>query len=90
MARSTTNTGSLLQATLCAVVLSLVSLHDSSAESEKLFSVVKKIDIDYRSDVSRLNTGDACYGFQPSDQLLRAAKSATGNYVKAHPEQHGV
>ena len=38
----------------------------------------------------KLNTGDACYEFQASDQLLKAAKSAIWNFVKAHPEQHDV
>ena len=53
VARSRTNTGSLLFVTLCAVVLPLVSLHDSKADSERVFSMVKKTDIDCRSDLSQ-------------------------------------
>ena len=82
-----------------------MSLHDNSADSEIVFSMVKKTDVDCRSDLSqeticsllscKLNTGDACHGHpchecQPSDQLLKAAKSATWNYVKAHPELRDV
>ena len=51
--RSTISTGSLLFASLCAVVLPLVSLHDSSADSEIMFSMVKKTDIDCKSDLSQ-------------------------------------
>ena len=66
MARWTTNRGGPLFA-LWAVVLPLVSLHDSNAHSNTVFSMVKKTDIYCRSDLSqetirsllscKLNTG---------------------------------
>ena len=90
-----TNTGSHRFATLCAVVLPLLSLRNSNADSERVFSVVKKIDTDSRSDLGqdtiyawlscKLNTEDSCFHFQPSDELLKSAKLATWQYVKDHP-----
>ena len=41
MARSTTSTGRLSFATLCADMLSLLTLHDSIADSETVVSMVK-------------------------------------------------
>ena len=56
----------------------------------------KTIDTDSRSDLGqdticaliscKLNTEDSCFHFQPSDELLKSAKSATQQqHVKAHP-----
>ena len=95
MGKGKTSTGSHRSATLCAVVLPLLSLPNSNADSERGFSMVKKIDTDSRSDLGqdticalfscKLNTEDSCFKFQPSDELLKSVKSATWQYVKAHP-----
>ena len=100
MARSTTSTGTLSFATLCAVVLLLLSLPlptYSNADSERECSVVTKLTLaDLSQEIfcsllsCKLNMGDACYECHASDQLLEAPKSATFNYVEAHHEQHGV
>ena len=76
MARSTTCTGSLDFATLRAVVLPLLSLPSSNADSESVFGG-EEIDIECRTDLSqeticsllrcKLNMGDACYECQASD-----------------------
>ena len=81
-----TSTGSHRFATLCPVVLPLVPLPYSNPDSERVFSMVKKIDTDSRFDLgqdtacallSKLNTEDSCFKFQPSDELLKCAKSTT-------------
>ena len=97
MGKSKISTGSHRFATLCTVVLSLLSLPNSNADNERVFSMVKQIDTDNRSDLSqeticallscKLNTEDSCFYFQPSDELLKSAKSATWPYVKANPSR---
>ena len=95
MSRSKAGTGQPRFGTLCAVVLPLLSLPNSNADSERVFSMAKKIDTDSRSDLGqdticallscKINTEDTCFQFQPSAELLKAAKSATWDYVKSHP-----
>ena len=50
MGKGKTSTGSHRFATLCAVVLPLLSLPNSNADSENVFSMVKNTDTDSRSD----------------------------------------
>ena len=53
MGNGKTSTGSHRFATLCAVVLPLLSLPNSNADNERVFSKVKKIDTDSRSDIGQ-------------------------------------
>ena len=53
MARGKTGTGQPRFGTLCAVVLPLLSLPNSNADSKRVFSMVKKIDTDSRSDLGQ-------------------------------------
>ena len=95
MARGKTGTGQPCCGTLRVVVLPLLSLPNSNADSKRVFSMVKKIDTDSKSNLGqdtlcallscKINTEDNCYKFQPSVELLKSAKSVTWDYVKAHP-----
>ena len=77
------------------VIFASGPLPNSNADSERVFSMVKKIDTDSRFDLGqdtlcallscKINIEDNCYQFQPPAELLKSAKSATWDYVKAHP-----
>ena len=53
MGKGKTSTGSHRVATLCAVVLPPLSLPNTNVDSESVFSMVKKIDTDSRSDLGQ-------------------------------------
>ena len=94
MAQLKTGVGCLRFDYLCSVMLPLLCLPNSNADSERVFSMVKKIQTDCRSDLGqdticglpscKLNNDTDCYNFRPSVELLKAAKSATWYYVQAH------
>ena len=66
----------------------------SNADSERVFSMVRKIDTDSRSQLGndtlrallsvKINTDDPCYAFVPDKELLKTAKVATWKYVQEH------
>ena len=56
MAKSKTSTGSHRFAALCSVVLPLVCLPNSNADSERVFSMAKKIETECRSDLNQDTT----------------------------------
>lgn len=65
-------------------------LPNSNADSERAFSIIKKIHTDFRSDLNndticgllscKVNQNQCCYEYQPSASVLKSAKSATSNY----------
>ena len=79
------------------VIFASGPLPNSNADSKRVFSItmVKKIDTDSRFDLGqdtlcallscKINIEDNCYQFQPPAELLKSTKSATWDYVKAHP-----
>ncbi len=72
----------------------LLSLPISNADTERVFSIVRKIVTDYRKEMEqdtlcalltcKLNCDCACYQLETPKELLRAAKVATMEYNKAH------
>ena len=78
-----------------AISLPQLCCHYCPSQTQRVFSVVKTIATASRSDLGQdticawlscmLNTEDSCVQCQPSDELLKSAKSATWRYVKADP-----
>ena len=72
----------------------ILSLPVSNAETERVFSIVRKIITDYRSQMDRntlcallackMNSDCKCYYLATPSDLLRKAKSATMEYNRAH------
>ena len=66
----------------------------SNADSERVFSMCRKIDTDARSQLGndtlrallscKINTDEPCYAFVPDADLLKCAKKATWDYVREH------
>ena len=81
---------------LARFMLVLLTLPHSNASCERLFSMVRKIMTENRTSLAN-DTLDAllsckvngpdCLSFQPSQQVLRAAKSATMEYIKSHEKK---
>ena len=79
---------------LLVLVHALLALPASNADSERCFSMVRKIDSEERSHLERstvaslltlkVNFDDHCYAFKPSEELLKLNKSAVRQYNKAH------
>ena len=73
---------------------SLSVIAHSNTDSERVFSMCRKIDTDSRSQFgndtlrvllsSKINTDDPCYSFVPEKDFLKSAKVATWDYVKDH------
>ena len=76
--------------TLLVLVRALLSLPASNADSERCFSMVRKIDSEERSHLQRgtvaallslkINIDDDCFAYKPSAELLRLNKSAVRKY----------
>ena len=72
----------------------LLALPVSNAETERVFSIVRKIVTDYRSQMDqstlcaliscKVNNDTVCFQLQTPTPLLKQAKSATLNYNVAH------
>ncbi len=68
------------------LALTALSLPHSNAEPERCFSMVRKVQSDYRSNLSsetlnsllcvKINSEVECYNYKPSPQELRSAKTA--------------
>ena len=79
---------------LARVMTTMSVIAHSNADSERVFSMCRKIDTDARSQLGndtlrallscKINTDEPCYEFRPDSDLLKSAKSATWNYVKDH------
>ena len=76
------------------LVRALLSLPASNADSERCFSMVRKIDSEKRSYLERTTVAallsmklniDDCFNFKPPDELLKINKSA----VRAYNAEHG-
>ena len=90
---STEPTYSTLLVLVCAL-RALLTLPASNADSERCFSMVRKIDSEDRSHLERstvaslltlkINVDDRCFTFEPSEEMLKFNKSAVRQYNKAH------
>ena len=70
MGNGRTNSGSHRFATMCAVVLPMLSLPNSNEDSETVFSSVQQTYTDSQETIfallsCKLNTEDICFQFQP-------------------------
>ena len=94
MGRKKTFVGAVRFPLLTRVMTTLSVIAHSNADSERVFSMVRKIDTDSRSQLGndslrallscKINTDDPCYAFVPDKDLCNAAKVATWNYVREH------
>lgn len=76
--------------TLCKLAFALLSLPNSNSDSERTFSMVRKIVTDYRSELAneticsllctKINSDTVCYEYKPSKAVLKMAKTATQRY----------
>ena len=83
-----------LYANLLVLVRALLALPASNADSERCFSMVRKIDNEERSHLQRstvasllslkLNTDHNCFDYKPSAELLKLNKSAVWQYNQEH------
>ena len=83
-----------LYANLLVLVRALLALPASNADSERSFSMVRKIDSEDRSHLERstiaslltlkLNLDENCYNFEPTEDLLKLNKSAVWKYNQEH------
>ena len=79
---------------LLILVRALLSIPASNADSERCFSMVRKIDSAERSHLERstvasllslkLNVDDDCFDYKPPEDLLKINKSAVRNYNSDH------
>ena len=95
MGRKKTFVGAVRFPLLTRVMTTLsVIAHSNNADSERVFSMVRKIDTDSRSQLGndtlrallscKIDTDDPYYAFVPDKDLCKAAKVATWNYVREH------
>ena len=76
------------------VYAALLCLPHSNADSERVFSHVRKINTEYRKTMGvdtltallqvKLNCDDDCFKVKPSSDLIKSAKSATSSCNKQH------
>lgn len=84
----------LTYSTLLVLVRALLALPASNADSERCFSMVRKIDSEDRSHLHRstvaslltlkINVDDECFNFQPHEDMLKLNKSAVRQYNEDH------
>ena len=89
-----TATGAIRFPLLSTVMTTLSALAHSNADSERVFSMCRKIHTEQRSELgndtmkgllsSKINTDNPCYKFKPTASLLKSAKSVTWDYVREH------
>ncbi|KAK3092860.1 hypothetical protein FSP39_007996 [Pinctada imbricata] len=75
---------------LCKLAKSVLVLPNSNADSERAFSIVKKIHTESRADLGndtinsllscKFNQKALCYEYKPPEDVLKAAKCATMQY----------
>ena len=93
-------TGQKLYPLLIKVALAMVTIPNSSADCERTFSMVKKIQSDLGSDMDndtlcallscKINQNCVCYTFCPTSNILSLAKSATAQYNREHQQATDV
>ena len=91
----TVDTNQPVYSTLLVLIRALLALPASNADSERCFSMVRKIDSEDRSHLERttvasllalkLNVDEDCFSFKPPKALLEINKSA----VRQYNEEHG-
>lgn len=79
---------------LLTLVRALLSLPASNADSERCFSMVRKVDSEERGHLERstvasllslkLNIDENCYDYNPPEELLKINKSAVRKYNTEH------
>ena len=89
-----TGTGKFRFSLLGEVMKPLISIPNSNADSESVFSMVRKIHTDFRSELdhdtlcsllsSKINLDGCCYNTEITLDHLKAAKKATWSYVQEH------
>ncbi|KAK2187492.1 hypothetical protein NP493_163g01049 [Ridgeia piscesae] len=94
MAKQKTFAGGMRFPHLAHLMTTLSVIAHSNADSERVFSICRKIDTDARSQLGndtlrallscKINMDEPYYAFHPDSDLLKSAKSATWNYVKDH------
>ena len=72
------------------VAKTLLILPNSNADSERAFSIIKKIHTEFRSDLNnetlcallscKFNQTVQCFDYKPSKDVLKAAKNAASDY----------
>jgi hypothetical protein len=72
----------------------LIALPHSNADTERVFSIVRKIVTDYRTELDqstlcalvacKLNDDSKCFKLDTPTDLLQTAKSSTSDYNKEH------
>ena len=80
--------------TLLVLVRALLALPASNADSERCFSMVRKIDFEDRSHLERstvasfltlkINVDDHCFSCEPSEEMLKLNKSVVRQYDETH------
>ena len=91
----TVDTNQPVYSTLLVLIRALLALPASNADSERCFSMVRKIDSEDKSHLERttvasllalkLNVDEDCFSFKPPKALLEINKSA----VRQYNEEHG-
>ena len=84
--------------TLLVLVRALLSLPASNADSERCFSMVRKIDSEDRSHLEcstvgsllalKMNVDASCFEFNPPEELLQINSSAVRKYNEQHGSYH--
>jgi len=79
---------------LTRVMTTLSVIAHRNTDSDRVFSMVRKIDTDSRSQLGndtlrallscKIHTDDPCYAFLPDKDLCKAANVATWNYLREH------
>ena len=81
-------------ATLLVLVRALLALPASNADSERCFSMVRKIDSEDRSHLERstvaslltlkIDVDESCFNYEPPEEMLKVNKTAVRLYNEAH------
>jgi hypothetical protein len=92
--RMTTPDGIARFPNLSRLAKTILALPVSNAETERVFSIVRKIVTDYRTQMDqstlcalvscKLNSDSKCYDLVTPDELLKQARTATMEYNRAH------
>lgn len=79
---------------LCSILTAAMTIPNSNAECERVFSHLKKIQTNFRSELSndtitsilatKLNNNKCCYESIPEKTTLKKAKLATKSYTNEH------
>lgn len=89
-----TGSGEFQFQTLCKLSRVLLSLPHSNADTERTFSILRKIQQDYRGNLDqktvesllscKLNNSSDCHQFKPNCELVSAAKKACAMYKQCN------